>query len=82
MILLYKIVVGFLPVPNCKTLSFYKCLSMVKKCIILAHSYIIEQEIDLYVHYVCRSWKTLDNISMKDVQIFIKAEVFKWLSKF
>lgn len=82
MILLYKIVVGFLPVPNCKTLSFYKCLSMVKKCIILAHNYIIEQEIDLNVHYVCRSWKTLDNISMKDVQIFIKAEVFKWLSKF
>ena len=55
---------------------------MVKKCIILAHNYIIEQEIDLNVHYVCRSWKTLDNISMKDVQIFIKAEVFKWLSKF
>lgn len=66
---LYKVVVGFLPVPNCETLAFSKSLSICLKSLIsLARNQIKEEEIDLNAHYSSRSLKILDNIYRKNVK--------------
>ena len=53
-----KTVSGFLPVPNCETLSLLNSSSMLKNVLSLGCDHIKDCKIDLNGHCFCRPLKT------------------------